>query len=131
MEDAAIIAPHFADPDKARAFLEAKRWPDGAECPHCGVVGEACAAGEQAFIEIAVEGRATSMTRACVTNSDAAGRLAQRLSELGGSRTEEELAAAGLAELMAADRAFAAKAAADGVPDAKKLPSAMSPYTWS
>jgi transposase-like protein len=41
MEDAAIIAPHFSDPDKAREFLEAKRWPDGPVCPHCGVVGEA------------------------------------------------------------------------------------------
>jgi ketosteroid isomerase-like protein len=83
-----------------------------------GSAGEACSAGEQAFIELAVEGRATSMTRACVANTDAAGRLALRLSELGGSRTEEELAAAGVAELLAADRAFAAKAAADGVPAA-------------
>jgi transposase-like protein len=41
MEDAAIIAPHFSDPDKAREFLEAKRWPDGPVCPHCGVIGEA------------------------------------------------------------------------------------------
>lgn len=41
MEDAAIIAPHFQDEDKAREFLEAKRWPNGAECPHCGVEGEA------------------------------------------------------------------------------------------
>jgi transposase-like protein len=41
MEDAAIIAPHFQDADKARDFLEAKRWPEGPECPHCGVVGEA------------------------------------------------------------------------------------------
>jgi len=41
MEDAAIIAPHFQDPEKAREFLEAKRWPDGPECPHCGVIGEA------------------------------------------------------------------------------------------
>jgi transposase-like protein len=41
MEDAAIIAPHFNDPDKAREFLEAKRWPNGPECPHCGVIGEA------------------------------------------------------------------------------------------
>ena len=41
-----------------------------------------------------------------------------RLSELAGSRTEEELAAAAVAELIAADRAFAAKAAADGVPAA-------------
>lgn len=41
MEDAAIIAPHFQDPEKAREFMEAKRWPDGPECPHCGVVGKA------------------------------------------------------------------------------------------
>jgi ketosteroid isomerase-like protein len=81
-------------------------------------VGEACAAGEQAFIELAVEGRSTSVTRACVTNADAAGRLAQRLSDIAGSRTEEELAAAAVAELMAADRAFNAKAQADGVPAA-------------
>jgi transposase-like protein len=40
MEDAAIIAPHFQDPEKAREFLESKRWPDGAVCPHCGVIGE-------------------------------------------------------------------------------------------
>jgi len=41
MEDAAILQPHFADADKAREFLEAKRWPDGPICPHCGVIGEA------------------------------------------------------------------------------------------
>jgi ketosteroid isomerase-like protein len=80
--------------------------------------GEACAAGEQAFIELAVEGRSTSVTRACVTNTDAAGRLAQRISDIAGSRTEEELAAAAVAELMEADRAFNAKAQADGVPAA-------------
>ncbi len=40
MEDAAIIAPHFQDPEKAREFMEAKRWPDGPVCPHCGVIGE-------------------------------------------------------------------------------------------
>jgi transposase-like protein len=41
MENAAIIAPHFQAADKAREFLESKRWPDGPVCPHCGVVGEA------------------------------------------------------------------------------------------
>ena len=41
MEDAAIIAPHFHDADRARDFLEAKRWPEGPICPHCGVIGEA------------------------------------------------------------------------------------------
>ncbi|MGD0581183.1 MAG: IS1595 family transposase [Bryobacteraceae bacterium] len=41
MENAAIIQPHFTDPDKAREYLEAQRWPDGPVCPHCGVIGEA------------------------------------------------------------------------------------------
>lgn len=31
-----IQAPHFHDPDKAREYLEAIRWPDGPVCPHCG-----------------------------------------------------------------------------------------------
>jgi ketosteroid isomerase-like protein len=83
-----------------------------------GAATETCAAGEQAYIEIAVEGRATSLSRACVANTDVGGRLALRLSDLAGSRTEEELAAAAVAEVMAADRAFAAKAQADGVPAA-------------
>src|SRR5437868_8457252 len=38
---AGILAPQFTDEDKAREFLEAKRWPDGPVCPHCGVIGEA------------------------------------------------------------------------------------------
>jgi transposase-like protein len=33
------IAEHFSDPDAARLFLEAQRWPDGAVCPFCGLVG--------------------------------------------------------------------------------------------
>jgi ketosteroid isomerase-like protein len=83
-----------------------------------GGATEVCANGEQAYLEIAIEGRASSLSRACVANTDAGGRLALRLSELAGSRTEEELAAAAVAELMAADRAFAAKAQDDGVPAA-------------
>src|ERR1700733_12763271 len=39
--EADILAPHFTDPDKAREFLEAKRWPEGPICPHCGALGEA------------------------------------------------------------------------------------------
>lgn len=39
--DAAILKPQFQDPEKAREYLEAKRWPDGPVCPHCGIVGEA------------------------------------------------------------------------------------------
>lgn len=34
------IAKNFSDEDKARAFLEAQRWPKGTVCPHCGVEGE-------------------------------------------------------------------------------------------
>lgn len=77
-----------------------------------------CQAGEQVYVEVALAGRATSFSRNCASASDAVGRLALRLSELAGSRTEEELAGAAVAELLAADRAFAAKAQADGVPAA-------------
>ncbi|WP_340110557.1 IS1595 family transposase [Pikeienuella sp. HZG-20] len=28
--------PIFTDPDDARAYLEAQRWPHGVTCPHCG-----------------------------------------------------------------------------------------------
>lgn len=111
-----VITPTAAQRTELAALIRSAIGVGGAVGG--GATGEACAAGEQAFIEVAVEGRATSMTRACVSNGDAAGRLAQRLSDLGGSRTEEELAAAGVAELLAADRAFAAKAAADGIPAA-------------
>lgn len=33
-----ILAPRFIDKDAARKHLEALRWPDGAECPHCGLI---------------------------------------------------------------------------------------------
>ena len=79
---------------------------------------EICPAGEQAYIEVALAARATSLARACLANADVAGRLALRLSEIAGSRTEEDLALAAVAELLEADRAFAAKARADGVPAA-------------
>lgn len=36
-----LTDPIFHDADKARQHLEATRWPHGAICPHCGVVGEA------------------------------------------------------------------------------------------
>lgn len=35
----ALNEPHFQDPEKAREYLEAIQWPNGAVCPHCGVVG--------------------------------------------------------------------------------------------
>jgi transposase-like protein len=40
-EKGSILEPHFTDEDKAREYLEATRWPDGAICPHCGLIGEA------------------------------------------------------------------------------------------
>src|SRR5580700_8674099 len=36
-----LIAPQYRDEDAARAWLEAKLWPEGPVCPHCGVIGEA------------------------------------------------------------------------------------------
>jgi len=35
--------PIFHDADKARAWLEARLWPQGPVCPHCGVVDGATA----------------------------------------------------------------------------------------
>lgn len=34
--NAMTMAGLFADEDKAREFMEAKRWPNGPVCPHCG-----------------------------------------------------------------------------------------------
>ena len=33
--------PIFHDADKARVWLETRIWPNGAVCPHCGIVGKA------------------------------------------------------------------------------------------
>src|SRR5437764_1551968 len=40
-EKGSILEPQFTNEDAAREFLEKMRWPDGAVCPHCGLVGEA------------------------------------------------------------------------------------------
>jgi transposase-like protein len=37
----ALNAPHLVNEEAAFAYVEAKLWPNGATCPHCGVVGEA------------------------------------------------------------------------------------------
>lgn len=37
----ALNAPHLTDEAAAFAYVEAKLWPHGPTCPHCGVVGEA------------------------------------------------------------------------------------------
>src|ERR1051325_11368356 len=36
----ALNQPHFQDPEKAREYLEAIRWPNGPVCPHCGTIGQ-------------------------------------------------------------------------------------------
>jgi transposase-like protein len=36
-----LTAPIYNDEEAARKHYEASRWPNGPECPHCGVVGEA------------------------------------------------------------------------------------------
>jgi transposase-like protein len=35
-----IIAPQYQNEDTARAYLEARLWPEGPICPHCGVIEE-------------------------------------------------------------------------------------------
>jgi len=35
------LARNFSTEEAAIGFLEAKLWPDGPICPHCGVIGEA------------------------------------------------------------------------------------------
>lgn len=40
-----ILAPRFIDPVAARKHLEALRWPDGAECPHCGLINATAISG--------------------------------------------------------------------------------------
>ena len=41
MPKSIFSAPHFTDETAAYAFVEAHLWPDGAVCPHCGVIGRA------------------------------------------------------------------------------------------
>src|SRR5258707_6251640 len=40
-ESGSILEPQYRDEDAAREHLEKLRWPDGPECPQCGLVGEA------------------------------------------------------------------------------------------
>ncbi|MDX2237363.1 MAG: hypothetical protein NW203_07345 [Hyphomonadaceae bacterium] len=82
-----------------------------------GASDQTCPAGEQAFVEIFSRGRSTVASRACL-GGDPVSALARTASDLAGSRTEEELHTAAIEELLDADRAFNAKAQADGVPAA-------------
>jgi len=90
----------------------------GASAALGATSGPACPAGEQAFIELASGGRAISAARVCVNDSDAAGRVASRLSLLAGSRTEEELHQAAADELLEVDRDFNVTAQREGLRDA-------------
>src|SRR5271154_1209306 len=36
-----LLADHLCNEDAAFAYVEARLWPNGPVCPHCGVVGEA------------------------------------------------------------------------------------------
>jgi ketosteroid isomerase-like protein len=111
-----ITTPTAAQRTQAAALVRAVMGVGGALGG--GGAGEVCAGGERVYLEVAYEGRSTSFVRNCISATDAAGRLALALSEIAGSRTGEELAAAAVQELLDADRAFAAKARADGVPAA-------------
>jgi transposase-like protein len=42
-----VYQPHFLDADKAREHLEAIRWPDGPECPHCGLINATALKGKK------------------------------------------------------------------------------------
>jgi len=37
----ALNAPQLSNEDAAIAYVEARLWPDGPVCPHCGAIGEA------------------------------------------------------------------------------------------
>ena len=37
----ALSAAHFHNEEAAFAYVEARFWPDGPVCPHCGVIGQA------------------------------------------------------------------------------------------
>src|SRR5690554_4465183 len=41
MSKSILSAPHFHDEEAAYAYVEARLWPEGPECPHCGTVGNA------------------------------------------------------------------------------------------
>lgn len=41
-----LTNPVFQSEEKAREYLEALHWPDGAECPHCGLINATKVAGK-------------------------------------------------------------------------------------
>lgn len=79
--------------------------------------GGACASGSFAYLEIADGSARTGYERRCVEEGAAAAAI-RALSAAAGSEDEEALHAAGLKELMDADRAFNTMAQEKGVPAA-------------
>jgi len=47
-----LFALHFHDEQAAYAFIEARLWPEGPICPHCGKVNEVTASEVPAGQEI-------------------------------------------------------------------------------
>ena len=43
MHASALSAPEFHNEEAAYAVVEARLWPDGPHCPHCGGTGRAYA----------------------------------------------------------------------------------------
>ena len=41
MKNTGLLAPQYRDEDAAREHIEKQRWPEGPECPYCGLVNEA------------------------------------------------------------------------------------------
>ncbi len=63
-EKGSLLEPQFRDEDAAREWLEAKRWPDGAICPHCGLIGEAYRITVKGNIEGKTEAEIQAMRKA-------------------------------------------------------------------
>jgi transposase-like protein len=40
MANSVLSAAHFQDEEAAFAFVEARLWPNGPVCPHCGTIGD-------------------------------------------------------------------------------------------
>ena len=107
-----ITHPTNAQRDEIATLMRAAM---GVSTALGGTAETYCASGEEAFVEMTNAERSISSTRICVDPAEPVGHLVTRLSELAGSRTDEELHDAATAELLAADQAFNAKAQADGV----------------
>lgn len=107
-----VTAPEGARGDIERLARAVANAP--ATTGQRGAAQTACANGERIFIEVLVDGRATRTQRDCMGDDDA-GQLARRLSDLAGSRDEDELIASARSELLAVDRAFSARVASNGL----------------